>query len=75
MKHVSLILLTVIFLSCGASKNKIKDFSGLNSKASSLFISDGTQFVPRNFYPNFNWKVTPQYFMFGDGINLLSNDL
>lgn len=74
MKQVSLILLTIIFLSCGISKSKITEFSGLNTKAISLLISDGSEFIPSDFYPNFNWKVTPQYFMFGDGVNLLSPD-
>ena len=33
---------------------------------SSLQISDGTRFVPKDNYPEFSWDVTPQYFMFGD---------
>ncbi|MHC5066628.1 MAG: putative glycoside hydrolase [Planctomycetota bacterium] len=28
--------------------------------------SDGSLFVPQDFYPEFSWEVTPQYFMFGD---------
>jgi hypothetical protein len=31
-----------------------------------LFISDGNRFVPEDYYPEFSWEVTPQYFMFGD---------
>jgi len=31
-----------------------------------LLISDGTRFIPKDFYPRFSWEVTPQYFMFGD---------
>ncbi len=34
--------------------------------ADSLRISDGSLFMPRDFYPKFSWEVTPQYFMFGD---------
>jgi len=64
MKQISLILLTILFLSCGVSKNKTKE--------TSFLISDGTEFVPHSSYPSFNWKVTPQYFMFGDGNKLLS---
>jgi hypothetical protein len=30
------------------------------------FVSDGSPFVPKHFYPKFSWEVTPQYFMFGD---------
>lgn len=36
-----------------------------------LRISDGTQFVPKDFYPDFNWEVTPRYFMFGDKARVL----
>jgi hypothetical protein len=32
----------------------------------SHFVSDGSPFVPQDFYPKFSWEVTPQYFMFGD---------
>ena len=32
----------------------------------SLLISDGSRFVPKDYYPRFSWDVTPQYFMFGD---------
>ena len=31
-----------------------------------MIISDGSRFVPKDFYPKFSWEVTPQYFMFGD---------
>jgi len=32
----------------------------------SLLISDGSRFVPKDFYPEFSWETTPRYFMFGD---------
>jgi hypothetical protein len=32
----------------------------------SLLISDGSRFVPKDFYPKFSWETTPRYFMFGD---------
>lgn len=35
-------------------------------QASSLLVSDGSRFVPRDYYPRFSWDATPQYFMFGD---------
>ncbi|MGJ8725718.1 MAG: putative glycoside hydrolase [Roseibacillus sp.] len=35
-------------------------------------MSDGSQFVPQDFYPEFSWEVTPRYFMFGDKNRLLS---
>ena len=31
-----------------------------------LRISDGSQFTPKEFYPDFSWATTPRYFMFGD---------
>ncbi len=39
-----------------------------------LFISDGSRIVPKDFYPKFNWEVTPQYFMFGDTGRVLQPD-
>jgi hypothetical protein len=29
-------------------------------------VSDGSVFVPQDYFPKFSWEVTPQYFMFGD---------
>jgi len=37
----------------------------------SLLISDGSRFVPKDYYPRFSWEVTPQYFMFGDTQRIL----
>lgn len=37
----------------------------------SLKISDGSYFVPKDFYPEFSWETTPRYFMFGDKNRLL----
>jgi hypothetical protein len=36
-----------------------------------LIISDGSMFESKDFYPQFSWDVTPQYFMFGDGERVL----
>jgi len=41
---------------------------------SSYLISDGSLFVPKDFYPKFSWEVTPQYFMFGDTQRVLLPD-
>lgn len=35
--------------------------------------SDGSTFVPKDYYPKFDWEVTPTYAMFGDR-NLLTPD-
>ena len=32
----------------------------------SLRNSDGSRFVPKDFYPEFSWEATPVYYMFGD---------
>lgn len=42
----------------------------------SLLISDGSTFIPRDFYPRFSWDQTPQYFMFGiaNGSRILSHE-
>jgi hypothetical protein len=37
----------------------------------SLLISDGSRFVPKDFYPAFSWETTPRYFMFGDKTRVL----
>jgi hypothetical protein len=33
--------------------------------------SDGSRFVPKDFYPKFSWDTTPMYYMFGDGQRVL----
>jgi Hypothetical glycosyl hydrolase family 15 len=38
----------------------------------SLLISDGSRFVPKDFYPEFSWETAPRYFMFGDKNRVLS---
>ncbi len=45
-----------------------------SKEKSSLLISDGTRFVPKDFYPKFSWEVAPQYFMFGDTQRVLLPD-
>ncbi len=74
MKYIYIFLLSIFFLSCGVSKNKTKETPTLINEVASILISDGTEFVPHSSYPDFNWKVTPQYFMFGDVSNLLTSN-
>lgn len=31
-----------------------------------FFASDGSRFVPRLYFPDFNWDTTPMYYHFGD---------
>ncbi|WP_372845627.1 putative glycoside hydrolase [Pontiella sp.] len=38
----------------------------------SLRISDGSLFVPQDFYPEFSWDATPRYYMFGNEHRLLT---
>ncbi|MDO5968344.1 putative glycoside hydrolase [Flavivirga aquimarina] len=37
-----------------------------------LIISDGSYFENKHFYPKFNWKTTPMYYMFGDSNRVLT---
>ncbi len=37
-----------------------------------LTVSDGSRFVPQDFYPKFSWDTTPLYFMFQDKERVLS---
>ena len=39
---------------------------------SSYVISDGSRFIPKDFYPEFSWDTTPLYFMFGDKERVLN---
>jgi hypothetical protein len=72
MKLIGLVLLTILFLSCGVSKNIIKETPVLVNEKKSFFISDGTEFNPQSYYPTFNWNTTPMYYMFGDPIRVLT---
>lgn len=74
MKQISLILLSVLFFSCGSSKSKLNETSEVLKETSPLIISDGTVFNSPGFYPNFDWSVTPQYCMFADGADVLSKN-
>lgn len=38
----------------------------------SMLNSDGSRFVPKDFYPKFSWDITPRYYMFGDKSRVLS---
>jgi len=40
----------------------------------SLRISDGSRFLPKDFYPEFSWETTPRYFMFGDKSRVLTSE-
>lgn len=59
--------LIVLLLVAASTVVTAKDLSN-SQENSALLISDGSRFVPKDFYPKFNWNwdVTPQYFMFGD---------
>ncbi|MFC2090027.1 putative glycoside hydrolase [Bacteroidota bacterium] len=51
-------LLVVTFLTVVGISNNAQD--------KALTNSDGSVFVPREFYPEFSWNTTPVYYMFGD---------
>ncbi|MDP4612104.1 MAG: putative glycoside hydrolase family 15 protein [Opitutales bacterium] len=45
-----------------------------SSAQESLRNSDGSQFVPKGFYPEFSWDTVPLYYMFGDKGRVLTPD-
>jgi hypothetical protein len=44
----------------------VAEDSADSPRACPHLVSDGSAFVPQDYYPQFTWEVTPQYFMFGD---------
>ncbi len=64
-------LLALLLMVC-ASPVSAED-SADSPGQSPYFVSDGSPFVPKDFYPKFSWEVTPQYFMFGDTARVLTS--
>ena len=63
-------LITLLFVA-GASVAAAQDASTtLDEK--SLRNSDGSQFVPQSFFPEFSWDTVPTYYMFGNQNRLLT---
>ena len=61
---IKIVLLDFVFISSVlVAGDKVRE-SRLDDR--SLRISDGSRFVPKDFYPEFSWDTTPRYFMFGD---------
>lgn len=58
---VKVVCIVLVMLICFSCKNE----------KSVLRISDGTVFEPKEYFPEFGWNTTPQYFMFGDMERLL----
>ena len=62
------VVLTGVFASpalvSGDEAQDTSDKSRLGDR--SLLNSDGSRFMPKDFYPEFSWATTPRYFMFGD---------
>ncbi|MBP0904939.1 putative glycoside hydrolase [Mariniflexile gromovii] len=73
MKQISILLLIALCSSCHVFKKNTTHISEETPTQKTFLISDGSKFEPKNSYPNFNWNVTPQYCMFGDGTRLLSS--
>ncbi|WP_405563353.1 putative glycoside hydrolase [Polaribacter sp. Asnod6-C07] len=46
----------------------------LSAQEKTYINSDGSTFVPKDFYPKFSWETTPQYFMFQDKNRLLTSE-
>jgi len=69
---VALLLPSVAFLMVLVSSLAMAaDLPSLGEDGS-FAISDGSRFVPKDFYPKFSWDTTPRYFMFGDKNRVLS---
>lgn len=60
-KLFSIILIILISFSCKKEKP-------------ALLISDGSVFEAKEYFPEFSWKTTPMYYMFGDMERLLKPD-
>jgi hypothetical protein len=64
------LLLSVVFtllqasLALAIEPQEVSKTGSLDDR--SLQISDGSSFVPQDFYPEFSWDTTPLYYMFGD---------
>jgi hypothetical protein len=65
-----LLQFTALVLLTGGSFSPIPSFAA-SLDSDTLRISDGSRFVPKDFYPDFSWERTPRYFMFGDKNRLL----
>ena len=62
----------IVLLLVAASSDVTAEDSPSSQELRSLLISDGSRFVPKDFYPKFSWDTTPRYFMFGDKNRVLS---
>ncbi|MEP1486845.1 MAG: putative glycoside hydrolase [Algibacter sp.] len=74
-KRQSLFVFSLIFIFFACSNNEeLKEDPEVIGEevVTELTISDGTVFEPKDFYPKFDWEVTPQYCMFGDGARTLT---
>ena len=64
---VTVVLASIFSCPAMIAGGEVEDMSNTRPPAdSSLLNSDGSRFVPKDFYPNFSWETTPRYFMFGD---------
>lgn len=61
-------LLTIISYLC-----LIPIFHSTLIAQNTLQISNGSSFEKQDFYPEFTWKTTPMYYMFGDGKRVLTS--
>ena len=66
MKKLSILFLYILLVSCSSTKIAKESYNN------QLFLTDGTQFAKKDFYPDFSWQVTPQYLMFADGQRVLN---
>lgn len=60
------VLLTLLHASLAMAIEPEGGSTAASQDDRSLQVSDGSRFVPKDFYPEFSWETTPRYFMFGD---------
>jgi len=74
-KRIIPVTFILMALLLAASGTELMSQKPKNSKSeSSLINSDGSTFVPKDFYPEFSWETTPLYFMFQDKERVLHPD-
>ena len=65
---IGTIIFVIVLINCLGSELSAQN--SIDKKA--LKISDGSLFQAKQLFPEFSWKTTPMYYMFGDTNNLLT---
>lgn len=71
MNKCNFVVVVFACLSLAANARAEENEDGKRPVDRTLINSDGSRFVPKDFYPKFSWQTTPRYFMFGDKSRVL----